>query len=143
WVLEQAEEVLPRIASTMGVQLPARPAVFVVHESPEALARRFQWDPERAPLGFYADGVIHVPDPRTWAEDPRTFAQQGPVPHELAHWLLDQLTRGNYPAWFTEGLAQAVDRAITGFTFGWSEPCPAVDWEVLNESFHQLPTPQA
>ncbi|HEY8394139.1 MAG TPA: hypothetical protein VIK92_05000 [Thermaerobacter sp.] len=140
WVLAYAERVLPRVAAIMGTELPAVPAVFIVYESPADLARTFGWDPADPPLGFYAGGAIHVADPLTWAADRATFERDGPVPHELAHWLLDRVTYGNYPAWFTEGLAQAVDRELTGFTFGWSDPCPQVDWETLNNAFHTLPT---
>lgn len=143
WVRDYAERVLPRVAAAMGAELPAVPAVFLVYESPVALARTFGWAPGDPPLGVYAAGAIHVADPLTWAGDRVTFEREGPIPHELAHWLLDRVTYGNYPAWFTEGLAQAVDRDLTGFTFGWSDPCPRVDWETLNEAFHTLPTDTA
>ena len=143
WVRDYALESLPRVAQVTGLPLPAQPAVFVVHASPEDLARSFGWDPQDPPLGFYAAGVIHVADPLTWAGRRETFMRLGPVPHELAHWLLDRSALGNYPAWFTEGLAQAVDREITGFTFGWAESCPPVAWDDLNGAFASLPTDEA
>ena len=143
WVRDYALESLPRVARMTGLPIPAQPVVFVVHASPEELARTFGWDPRDPPLGLYAAGVIHVADPRTWASNRDTFARLGPVPHELAHWLLDWNTLGNYPAWFTEGLAQAVDRAVTGFTFGWAGTCPRVAWSDLNGAFASLPTDQA
>lgn len=143
WVRDYALESLPRVARVTGLPVPVQPAVFIVHASPADLARTFGWDPQDPPLGFYAAGVIHVADPMTWAGDRETFARLGPVPHELAHWLLDQAALGNYPAWFTEGLAQAVDRAVTGFTFGWAGSCPPVAWEDLNGAFASLPTDEA
>ncbi|EKP94796.1 hypothetical protein [Thermaerobacter subterraneus] len=143
WVRDYALASLPRVAQVTGLPLPDQPAVFVVHASPADLARSFGWDPQDPPLGFYAAGVIHVADPLTWAGERETFMRLGPVPHELAHWLLDRAALGNYPAWFTEGLAQAVDRELTGFTFGWAGRCPPVAWDDLNGAFASLPTDDA
>lgn len=37
--------------------------------------------------------------------------------HELAHLMVDEMSRGNYNRWWTEGVAQYTEREITGFEF--------------------------
>ena len=37
--------------------------------------------------------------------------------HEFTHLMVDEITRGNYNRWWTEGIAQYSEKQITGFQF--------------------------
>lgn len=81
-------------------------------------------------LGAYWRGVIWVVSPRQWLDvnSPsweREFEVQGPVVHELVHWLLDRRTGGNVPPWFDEGFAQYEEYLRTGYE--WIEPANRLD----------------
>lgn len=82
------------------------------------------------PGGVYHRGHIHL------ALGPGAM----PVVHELAHWVLDAYTLGNYPTWFSEGLAQWVDEKLTGAPppGAWDEPYTLYQ---LERNFDGLPDP--
>ena len=48
--------------------------------------------------------------------------------------MVDQLTRGNYNRWFTEGVAQYVEKKVTGFTL----EAPSFDGKVEVYNFATL-----
>ncbi len=79
-------------------------------------------------IGYDYHGVIDILSPSTWrgtgAGAFHGFAQQGPVPHELGHALLDLKAGMNYPAWFNEGVAQYEDYRLTGYE--WLTPTNAL-----------------
>ncbi|SFQ98492.1 peptidase MA family metallohydrolase [Desulfoscipio geothermicus] len=104
--------------------LPERKIPIVVYDSREALNASFGWPASENAMGVYWGGVIRVLAPQVWINenDPdavrQIFRQAGPMAHEMTHLVLDYLARGNYPRWFTEGLAQYEEYKITGFMFG-------------------------
>jgi hypothetical protein len=62
--------------------------------------------------------------------------------HELTHLVVDYLTGGNYPRWFTEGVAQYEEYKLTGFelqdTTSSLKP-PFYSMRDLTGRFDQLP----
>jgi hypothetical protein len=62
--------------------------------------------------------------------------------HELTHLVVDYLTGGNYPRWFTEGVAQYEEYKLTGFEFqdatGSLQP-PFYSMRELTEHFDSMP----
>lgn len=60
-------------------------------------------------MGVYYGGVISILDPSKWIKDSskmaEMFAVEGPMVHELTHLIVDYMTGGNVPVWFTEGIA--------------------------------------
>jgi hypothetical protein len=66
-------------------------------------------------MGVYWGGAIRVLSPKAWVEGrnleeiAQVFRAMGPMVHEFAHLVLDYKTRGNYPRWFSEGLAQYLE----------------------------------
>jgi hypothetical protein len=81
--------------------------VYPTQQSLEsALGRRYTY----VPMGVYFGGIINIISPTMWLtgntdEINERFMREGPMIHEMTHFVLDTKTRGNYPLWFTEGVA--------------------------------------
>lgn len=99
----------------------------VVYSSREELNASFGWPASESAMGVYWGGVIRVLAPEAWISEDnpeavrRIFQQAGPMAHELTHLMLDYAAKGNYPRWFTEGVAQYVEYKFTGYIFGQRE----------------------
>ncbi|WP_054696170.1 peptidase MA family metallohydrolase [Syntrophomonas palmitatica] len=114
-----AEEAYTEVSRVFGTK-PARKITIVVYPDSLSLSRSFGWDKDEKAMGVYWAGTIRVLSPRVWLpeEDMSVrFAQEGPMVHEFAHLLVDDISRGNYNRWWTEGIAQYVEKEITGFEF--------------------------
>lgn len=121
-VLNTADEIFAPVNSmlqyTHSESIPV-----VIYPNRRSLGKSFGWDADESAMGVYWAGVIRVLSPNEWIYDKegsemtRYFKQNGPMAHEYAHLAVDYKTRGNYPRWFTEGVAQLVEKKITGFQF--------------------------
>ena len=75
----------------------------------------------KAPMGVYYGGVINLLSPTLYIEYEKYpefidyFLEKGPIIHELAHYMLDLKTDGNFEIWFSEGLALYYEKKYTGF----------------------------
>jgi len=81
-----------------------------------AMGRRYS----HVPMGVFFAGIINISSPTMWAtgnEDEilERFTLEGPVLHEIVHFVLDVKTNGNYPRWFTEGVALFYEYKYTAF----------------------------
>lgn len=59
-------------------------------------------------MGIYSKGIIYILDPSLWIEEnysEYTLNKEGPILHELTHYIIDKLTGGNINVYLTEGLA--------------------------------------
>lgn len=119
-VLETAEEVYDSVVEQVGFRPPGRVPI-ILYPNRQELRQAFGWGNGESALGVYWHGTIRLLSPKAWIqqEDERrqrkAFRKLNPIAHELSHYVLDYLTHGNYPRWFTEGLAQRVERQVTGF----------------------------
>ncbi len=106
---------------------PEQKIPIIVYPSREDLNASFGWPASENAMGVYWGGVIRVLAPQAWINDSdpeavrHIFQQSGPMVHEMTHLVLDYVARGNYPRWFTEGLAQYEEYKITSFMFGQQE----------------------
>ena len=71
-----------------------------------AVARRYT----KMPMGMFFAGIIGITSPTVWFNGDNeniidNFMRNGPVLHEMVHFVLDVKTNGNHPLWFTEGVA--------------------------------------
>ena len=116
-VAEAAELIYEPVTRMFNYEPPA-PTVIVLHPDSNSLAQAFGWDKAEKAMGVYWRGTIRILNPDEWITDGdkrQTFIREGPMAHEFAHLLVDYLTLGNYPRWYTEGIAQYVEKKITGF----------------------------
>ncbi len=141
-VADAAEEAWDTITRFFGYG-PQGKTVVVIYPDSRSLGASFGWDKDEEAMGVYWAGTIRVLSPGQWISSPDAedvFRRDGPLAHELTHLVVDELTKGNYPRWFTEGVAQYVERKVTGFSF--AEPCfreiPHYSFEVLENSFDEL-----
>jgi len=129
-VLKTAELFYGPVTSDLDYTPPGKINI-IIYPDREELRNSFGWPSSEDAMGVYWTGVIRVLSPRAWTgtDDPATmeavFKKNGPIAHELTHYVLDYRTNGNYPRWFTEGLAQYEEHRLTGFV--WIEPDSTLD----------------
>jgi hypothetical protein len=97
---------------------------ILVYSNSTSLNKSFGWDADESAMGVYWAGIIRILTPREWldtdlAQDDlkEQFRSKGPMIHEYTHLVVDYRTRGNYKRWFTEGIAQLIEKQVTGFQF--------------------------
>lgn len=100
---------------------PQEKIPVVIYPSSEALNEHFGWDGDRSPMGVYWMGYINILAPEAWIDgdnhaQSQIFQTMGPMAHEYSHYIIDAQTQGNYPRWFSEGLAQYVEQSLGYFT---------------------------
>lgn len=118
-ISKNAEAAYLSVTNIFG-QEPARNTTIVVYPDTPSLASSFGWDKNESAMGVYWAGSIRVLSPREWitSEDvEKQFVEEGPLVHEFAHLMVDEISRGNYNRWWTEGIAQYIEKKITGFEF--------------------------
>jgi len=114
-----AEEAYSSVTDRLG-QLPAKQTTLVIYPDNKSLAASFGWDKDEKALGVYWGGTIRILSPGAWLLNPLQrdrFIKEGPMVHEFTHLMVDEMTKGNYNRWWTEGVAQYTEKKITGFEF--------------------------
>ena len=99
----------PYLAAEFGIAEGLR-AEIIIHAGKEEMYGAMGKDyGEKPPMGAYYKGAIQILSPECWANSEGALSDQflaeGPVVHELAHFMLDKITGGNYEIWFSEGIA--------------------------------------
>lgn len=97
---------------------------IIIYPDGLSLCKSFGWDADQSAMGVYWAGVIRILSPLEWMDTSQptdvmedNFRKKGPMVHEYAHLVVDYRTKGNYTRWFTEGIAQLIEKEITGFQF--------------------------
>lgn len=146
WVLETTEKVYKPVTESVGHE-PAGRVPVIIYPSREELRHAFGWGNGESAMGVYWSGTVRLLSPNVWINEKRekdkrkVFDKMNPIAHELTHYMFDYLTNGNYPRWFTEGLAQRVEYELTGYL--WIEADSTLDQNLyslaeLNEEFDTL-----
>ncbi|NPV28782.1 MAG: hypothetical protein HPY58_03830 [Firmicutes bacterium] len=116
-VLQEAERVYRPLGAFFAC-FPGEKVPILIYPDRVSLNRIFGWGSEESAMGVYWAGIIRILSPREWLGDvpeeerEAVFRARGPVAHEYIHFLVDYKTRGNYPRWLTEGLAQIGEERI-------------------------------
>lgn len=146
-VLETAERFYRPVTEDFGF-IPRSRIPIILYSSREELNKSFGWEAKESAMGVYWAGAIRVLSPAAWVEETEpemvkeVFVSSGPMAHELTHLMVDYLTGGNYPRWFTEGVAQYEEYKLTGFEFtdaAGSLRGPLYSMKELTEGFDDLP----
>ncbi|MEN6350182.1 MAG: hypothetical protein ABFD08_12405 [Syntrophomonas sp.] len=118
-ISEGAEFASKSISNRFGWD-SVRKTTIVVYPDNQSLASSFGWDKNEKAMGVYWAGSIRVLSPREWLSGDNMeerFLKEGPMVHEYAHLMVDEISKGNYNRWWTEGVAQYVEKTTTGFQF--------------------------
>jgi hypothetical protein len=112
--IEILADAAERALKTLGRDFkfsPARRILIVALDRKDDLSENFLWENKGAVGVYWADSIRVISPASCVFED---YWLDGPIIHELTHYIIDQLAGGNYPKWFTEGLAQYEESIITG-----------------------------
>ncbi|MGI6452738.1 MAG: peptidase MA family metallohydrolase [Syntrophomonadaceae bacterium] len=118
-IAECAEAAYHSVTDELGGE-PGKKTTIVVYPNSQSLAKSFGWNKNEKAMGVYWAGSIRLLSPREWltgGNNKAQFMAEGPLHHELAHLMVDEITGGNYNRWWTEGIAQYVEKKLTGFQF--------------------------
>lgn len=125
--------------------VPPGKTLILVQPTKEDLQKAFGWSGSESAMGVYWGGVIQLLSPHIWLADGASveeFIHSGPLVHEYTHLVFDHITSGNYPRWFTEGLAQYVEYRVNGYE--WQTTTNQLNHNLytmaeLNYDFDKLP----
>ncbi|MCT4618037.1 MAG: hypothetical protein N4A62_01445 [Marinisporobacter sp.] len=123
---------------------PEHKTTVIVYDNPEDLMNNASLKQGKPPMGVYFASTIQILSPRLWIpqgeEIEEIFMNEGPMVHEFTHLLVDDLTRGNYPLWFTEGVALYQEYLQTGYVWGETLSYEEKPYTVeeLTDDFHKL-----
>ncbi len=137
-VLQEADELYYPLGRYFGC-FPDKKVSVAIYQDKSSLNHVFGWGNGESAMGVYWAGVIRLLSPQDWLSDltaaqrEQVFRQQGPLAHEYIHLLVDYKTRGNYPRWLTEGVAQFGEKHFAGVDVG-----QVGDPEALKTSLAQL-----
>ena len=104
--------------------IPKKKITVIVFSSIDVMNMAIGLPQEVRAMGLYSCGFISILSPNEWIakknseQFKETFKKSGPMLHELAHYFIDIKSKGNYPAWFTEGVALYFENAINGTEWG-------------------------
>jgi len=143
-IAEAAEAAYTPVTQELGYAPPGK-TLLLVQPNKNELRKAFGWSGNESAMGVYWGGVIQLLSPHVWlngGESVQEFIHSGPMVHEYTHLVFDHLTNGNYPRWFTEGLAQYVEYRVNHYE--WQTATNNLDGELytmtqLEGDFDGLP----
>jgi hypothetical protein len=143
-VARAAEAAYKPVTSILGYPMKNK-ALIVIYPDKAELRKFFGWSGNESAMGVYWGGAIQLLSPSQWLKEGDSvdkFIQTGPMVHEFTHMVFDYMTNGNYPRWFTEGLAQYVEYQVNDYEWLTSENSLAgktYSMAELDNDFDELP----
>ncbi|MFV9568791.1 peptidase MA family metallohydrolase [Thermoanaerobacter mathranii] len=120
-VLKIAEKHYDSVTKDLGHK-PVGKIVIIMYHDPEKMNRDFSLAKGDTAMGIYLNGIISIASPELWISPTKdlekVFEHEGPIVHEFAHLIVDDVAKGNYPVWFTEGIALLEEYRENGFVWG-------------------------
>lgn len=112
----------PLVLNEFGIDIDnVEKPVFIIFPNQDTLAFALGLQDGSTPMGVYYGGIINILSPEIWikggteSETKDRFLREGPIIHELVHFAVDLKAKGNYPLWFTEGVALYYENKFTAF----------------------------
>jgi len=144
-VLDTAEEAYTPVNESLSFS-PEEKIPIILYPDNISLNKSFGWAANESAMGVYWAGVIRILSPNYWIEEgdkEERFKSEGPMSHEYAHFVVDYLAGGNYPRWLTEGIAQRIERSVTGFEMELRGPEEFYPLDQMDGEFDLLPNQSA
>lgn len=119
-IIDAAEAAYEPVTNSLGFTPSGKETIIIITGRQE-MQKNFSWSGEQSAIGVYWSGLIEVLSPQAWlytdniADQKDYFIKNGPITHEFTHLVVDAAARGNYPRWFTEGLAQYQEYRLNGY----------------------------
>lgn len=120
--------------------------IIIIYPDKESLKKNIDTNTKTTPMGVYYNGIIHILSPHCWtssnieAKEKDIFVKKGPIIHELTHYIIDLKTNGNYPIWFTEGVALYYENKYIGEEWHEEvkEEANKIKFSQLNNNFRKI-----
>lgn len=118
---------------------------IIIYKNGDLLNKHANFKKGNPPMGAYLYKTLIILDPNKWIKKDENFhlefIQNGPIVHEFTHLIVDKICKGNYPTWFTEGIALYMEYEINGYE--WGEKLHPKDQFIYNidnltHKFHNL-----
>lgn len=107
-IKDNAEESLENIMIDFNYDLKEKINIIIYPEYSE-MADKIGLGTGSMAMGVYYEGTISILEPQKWIAQGSNmneiFKREGPILHELTHYMIDYMSGGNVPVWFTEGVA--------------------------------------
>lgn len=120
---------------------------IIIHSDIEAMNRAVYLKSEQVPMGIFSGKTIQILSPKIWIKEEELeeiFEKQGPIIHEMSHYIVDDITKGNYDQWLFEGLALYTEYLYTGYVIGKDKEFDILyTIDELEKNFSQLDTIKA
>ena len=145
-ILDLADSYFPMVARDFSWNRKEK-VEYVLYDDSLEMKQALQMKEEDAlPMGAYYHGAAAVLSPSLWAkgnEDwqrAEEFIENGPVVHEMLHFAMDEVSKGRYPHWFSEGVALYYEKKYTGFEWAKEEKAKSkeITMEELYHGFDKL-----
>jgi hypothetical protein len=139
---ENCEKSIKQVLKDFGYN-PGSKIIIIIYPEYEEMADRIGLGTGSAAMGVYYGGVISILEPAKWIGSSynmvEIFNREGPILHEFTHYILDYMTGGNIPVWFTEGVALYEEYKVNGVI--WAQNKLYNDYytvEELEKNFYSL-----
>lgn len=141
-VARASEEYYDEICSKFDYY-PRDKTLVILYDNSEDLLNNANLKESKPPMGVYYASTIQILSPEIWVKSNEdietTFMNEGPMVHEFTHLIVDNIAKGNYPLWFTEGIALYEEYDNTGYEWGKSIKNEKIyTINQLNNNFNEL-----
>ena len=146
FILEISEDSFHSLKEKYNFTPNVRPLV-IIYPTYKQLLDSLGWDEDNKASGVYQAGTIKIVSPQKWYpvevlnNIKETYKNFGPIHHEMTHLYVDYLAKGNYPDWYTEGLAQLEELKLLNIEWvdeNNQDPANLFEFEELRRDFYKI-----